>query len=197
MPSAKARQQRRAALRRESLALLKEREKPPCPLLRARFAGEKVSRAGTAAPREVWHVAIGPDSRNASSSSSECRAGRSSRSHPSGTPPSLAPQAGERGKVGLAPRSARGEITKRCLGGKSCLGKSKCSRTSPAPKRVCCRRCAEVGLESPRSCQTSLGLLQALYVGSQLGKPTATSEAMKAIVAACLDAVACADTFSV
>lgn len=51
-----------------------------------------------------------------------------------------------------------------------------------------------VDLKSPRSHQAPLGLPQALSVGSQLGKPTATSEAMEAMVAACLGAIACADT---
>lgn len=84
-----------------------ERYELPCPLLRACFqpwlCRGKVSRAGTAAPWEVWHVAIGPDRRNASSFSSECRAGHTSCSHPSGEPPSPTIPTWDWGQVDLKP----------------------------------------------------------------------------------------------
>lgn len=94
--SANARLWRRAVRRRLSLALPRSLQSAPgpcCVCASSRgFAGGQVSHTGTAAPREVWHVAVGPDRKNVSSSSLECRAGHASQSHPSGDPPSRTAQ---------------------------------------------------------------------------------------------------------
>lgn len=129
---------RRAAQCWLSLALPKSLPSAPSPCcVRASsrgFAGVEVSHAGTAAPREVWHVAVSPDRRNVSSS--ECRPGHTSQSHPSGDPPSPTARAWEWGQVGPAqPPSQRMERDPGTpLGWKVLHGKDQMQQDKPCTK---------------------------------------------------------------